>query len=159
MRASRRSSSSATPPRARSSASPSLRTVIAVFLLAAACAHAETIKVGSKRFTESYILGELLARSAGGEHKPGLGNTAILFEALKSGSVHVYPEYTGTIAREILKTEENLDLTALNQRLKSLGLAASNPLGFSNSYSLGTRLQLKTISELAKRPEARIGLS
>src|SRR5438105_10757906 len=113
------------PPHARSSASPNLRIFIATLVLVTACAHvsADTIKVGSKRFTESYILGEVLARAAGGEHKPGLGNTAILYEALKSGSVDVYPEYTGTIAREILKTEQNLDLAALNQRLKPLGLA------------------------------------
>src|SRR6266850_7362941 len=158
MRASRRSSSSATPPRARSSASPSLRTVIALFLVAAACAHAETIKVGSKRFTESYILGELLARSAGGEHKPGLGNTAILFEALKNGAVDVYPEYTGTIAREILKTEESLDLAQLNRRLQPLGLAVSVPLGFSNSYALGVRDEtskatgIRAISDLLNHP-------
>jgi glycine betaine/choline ABC-type transport system substrate-binding protein len=103
------------------------------------------VKVGSKRFTESYILGELLARAAGGEHKPGLGNTAILYEALKNGAVDVYPEYTGTIAREILKTEESLDLAQLNRRLQPLGLAVSVPLGFSNSYALGTRLPLRTI--------------
>jgi osmoprotectant transport system permease protein len=120
---------------------------------------ADSVKVGSKRFTESYILGALLARAAGGEHKPGLGNTAILYEALKNGSVDVYPEYTGTIAREILKTGENLDLAQLNRRLQPLGLAVSVPLGFSNSYALGTRLPLRTISELAKTPKARIGLS
>jgi osmoprotectant transport system permease protein len=138
-----------------------LRTLIAIVTLASACAQAgaDTLKVGSKRFTESYILGELLARVASAEHKPGLGNTAILYEALKTGAVDVYPEYTGTIAREILKTEENLDLGALNARLRPLGLAASVPLGFSNSYALGSRLPLKSVSELAKRPELRIGLS
>jgi osmoprotectant transport system permease protein len=135
--------------------------LLAALLLAAACgvAGADTLKVGSKRFTESYILSEVLARAAGGEHKPGLGNTAILYEALKNGAVDVYPEYTGTIAREILRVEENLDLAALNARLQPLGLAASVPLGFSNSYALGTRLPLMAISELAKRPQARIGLS
>jgi len=137
----------------------SLRALL-VFLLAAVLqANAQPVKVGSKRFTESYILGELLARAAGGEHRPGLGNTAILYEALKNGSVDVYPEYTGTIAREILKTEESLDLAQLNRRLQPLGLAVSVPLGFSNSYALGTRLPLRTISDLAKRPEARVGLS
>jgi osmoprotectant transport system permease protein len=138
-----------------------LHKFIAVLALVAACgqAGADTLKVGSKRFTESYILGELLAQSAGAEHKPGLGNTAILHEALKSGSIDVYPEYTGTIAREILKIEENLDLAELNRRLKPLGLAASAPLGFSNSYALGTRQPIKTISELARHPELRIGLS
>ena len=138
-----------------------MRRLLAAFLLASAFAHAdaEPIKVGSKRFTESYILGEVLARTAGGVHRPGLGNTAILFQALRSGAVDVYPEYTGTIAREILKTEENLDLAQLNLRLKPLGLAASLPLGFSNSYALGSRLPIARISELAGRPELRIGLS
>jgi osmoprotectant transport system permease protein len=136
-----------------------LRAFIAVLALVMTSVAAETIKVGSKRFTESYILGEILARAAGGEHKPGLGNTAILYEALKNGAVDVYPEYTGTIAREILKTEDNPDLPQLNRRLQPLGLAVSVPLGFSNSYTLGTRLEIRTISELAKRPRARIGLS
>ena len=137
------------------------RRLAAVVLALAACAvqAQETLRVGSKRFTESYILGALLAQVAGAEHRPGLGNTAILYEALKSSAIDVYPEYTGTIAREILKTEEDLDLDALNRRLQPLGLAVSVPLGFDNSYALGTRLSLKTISDLAKTPQARIGLS
>jgi len=138
-----------------------LRALLGVAVLALACAHAvaDVPKIGSKRFTESYILGEILARAAGGEHRPGLGNTAILYEALRGGAIDAYPEYTGTIAREILKTEESLDLAQLNRRLQPLGLAVSVPLGFSNSYALGTRLTLRTISDLAKRPEARVGLS
>jgi osmoprotectant transport system permease protein len=139
----------------------------ALLLLAGACvAQAqEPLRVGSKRFTESYILGELLAQIAGAEHKPGLGNTAILQEALKSGAIDVYPEYAGTIAREILKTEEPLDLAAINQRLQPLGFAASVPLGFSNSYALGMReadakrLGISTVSQLAKHPALRFGLS
>ena len=131
-----------------------------LFLLAAVLqANADSVKVGSKRFTESYILGEILARAAGGEHRPGLGNTAILYEALRSGAIDAYPEYTGTIAREILKTEENPNLDAINARLKPLGLTAAVPLGFSNSYALGSRQHLNTISELARHPELRLGLS
>lgn len=130
-------------------------------LLAAACsvAAAETLQVGSKRFTESYILGEILARVAGASHRPGLGNTAILYEALTSGAIDVYPEYTGTIAREILKEDRDLDLAQLNRRLQPLGLAASVRLGFDNSYALGTRLPIDRISQLAGLPQARIGLS
>ena len=144
-----------------------MRTAAVALLLAvswgAACA--DTLKVGSKRFTESYILGELLAQMAGAEHKPGLGNTAILQEALKSGAIDLYPEYAGTIAREILKTEDKLDLAAINQRLQPLGFAASVPLGFSNSYALGMReadakrLGINTISQLARQPALRFGLS
>ncbi len=128
-------------------------------------ASAQSLTVGSKRFTESYILGEIIARSAGATHKPGLGNTAILLEALKSGSIDVYPEYTGTIARESLKTDERLDLAGLNRKLAPLGLAAGIPLGFSNSYALGMRrkeaerLRVHSISDLVGQPESRIGLS
>jgi osmoprotectant transport system permease protein len=128
-------------------------------------ASAQTLTVGSKRFTESYILGEIVAQTANGTHKPGLGNTAILLEALKSGSIDVYPEYTGTIAREILKSEERLDLRAINEKLEPLGLAASIPLGFSNSYALGMkrkdaeRLGIKSVSDLTKHPKVRLGLS
>lgn len=136
-----------------------MRALIGVLALLATSVAAETVKVGSKRFTESYILGEILAHAAGGEHRPGLGNTAILYEALKNGAVDVYPEYTGTIAREILKVEENLDLEQLNRRLEPVGLAVSVPLGFSNSYALGTRLEIRTISDLTRRPQARIGVS
>jgi osmoprotectant transport system permease protein len=142
-----------------------LRALLALLLLSALQANAETLRVGSKRFTESYILGELVARAAGGEHRPGLGNTAILYQALRTGGIDVYPEYTGTIAREILETEENLDLGAINARLKPLGLAASIPLGFSNSYALGVLQDrpgsspIRTISDLGNQPRLRIGLS
>jgi osmoprotectant transport system permease protein len=145
----------------------------AAALLAAAfsfAAHAEALRVGSKRFTESYILGEILVQSAeragvAAVHRPGLGNTAILYEALTRGSIDAYPEYTGTIAREILKSGENLDLAAINQRLAPLGLAASTPLGFSDGYALGMRADtaaaknIKSLSDLAHHPGIRLGLS
>jgi osmoprotectant transport system permease protein len=127
--------------------------------------HAQNLTVGSKRFTESYILGEIVSRTAQGTHKPGLGNTAILLEALKAGSIDLYPEYTGTIAREILKSEERLDLREINRRLAPLGLAASIPLGFSNSYALGMRrkdaerLRIRSVSNLVDHPRLRFGLS
>jgi osmoprotectant transport system permease protein len=125
----------------------------------------ERLTVGSKRFTESFVLGEIVSQTAKGMHKPGLGNTAILLEALKAGAIDVYPEYTGTIAREILKSEDRLDLAGLNQRLKALGLAASVPLGFSNSYALGMRRQdaerlgIRKLSDLPRHAALRFGLS
>ena len=134
-------------------------------LLASIPLGAQTLTVGSKRFTESYILGEIVSQTARGAHKPGLGNTAILLEALKAGAIDLYPEYTGTIAREILKSEERLDLAAINEKLKPLGLAASIPLGFSNSYAIGMRrkdaerLGIRRLSDLPKHPALRFGLS
>ena len=150
---------------------PSLRRAAALAAAAIAlAAQAEPLRVGSKRFTESYILGEILVQAAQREgidavHRPGLGNTAILYEALTRGAIDAYPEYTGTIAREILKSGANLDLAAINARLAPLGLAASTPLGFSNGYALGMRAgtaaakNIRSLSDLAGHREIRLGLS
>jgi len=144
--------------------------VLSLWLAFVAMAAAEDrLKVGSKRFTESYILGEVIVGAAGGAtlavHKPGLGNTGILHAALAAGAIDVYPEYTGTIAREILKLDGNPSLAALNATLARQGLAASVPLGFNNSYAIGVRkdlarkLGLRTIGDLARHPDLRFGLS
>jgi osmoprotectant transport system permease protein len=136
---------------------------LSAFLLPA---QAETLKVGSKRFTESYILGEVIVRAAGDAvHRPGLGNTGILYAALKTGSIDLYPEYTGTIAREILKLEGGAGLAALNRALAPAGLGAAVPLGFNNSYALAMReeraqaLGIRRLSELAQHPALKLGLS
>ena len=66
---------------------------------------AQPLVVGSKRFTESYILGEIVSQAitaAGHDRvvlKSGMGNTGILLSALRSGEIDLYPEYTGTITR------------------------------------------------------------
>jgi osmoprotectant transport system permease protein len=145
-------------------------TVAMALAMTAALASEPELRVGSKRFTESYILGEIAvqaARAAGSAaiHKPGLGNTAILVQALAAGSIDAYPEYTGTILREVLKTEDNLAMDALNERLRPLGFAASVPLGFSNGYAIGMRRGyadehgIRKISDLARHPDVRLGLS
>jgi osmoprotectant transport system permease protein len=138
----------------------------ALLLLFCACAQAESLKVGSKRFTESYILGEIIIRTAGNAvHLPGLGNTGILVAALKSGSIDLYPEYTGTIAKEILKLDGNPGLAELNRALAPLGIGVAVPLGFNNSYALAMReeraqaLGIRSISDLAKHPALKLGLS
>ncbi|QJR14772.1 glycine betaine ABC transporter substrate-binding protein [Usitatibacter palustris] len=150
-----------------------LRALLAVVtLLAPASAPAadEPLRIGSKRFTESYVLGELLTQAAQrdgakAEHRLGMGNTAILFEALRSGAIDAYPEYSGTIASEILKLDGSPDLTRINARLAQMGLEASVPLGFSNSYALGMREEaakskgITKISDLAPHPKLALGLS
>jgi osmoprotectant transport system permease protein len=132
-------------------------------------AQADTLKIGSKRFTESYVLGEVLKRQVEGtteaEHRPGLGNTGIVFNALRSGAIDLYPEYTGTIAREILKLEGPSSLGELSRLLAKDGLAAGVPLGFNNTYALAMReaqaqkLGVRSVSDLARHPEVRLGLS
>ena len=128
--------------------------------------NAETLKVGSKRFTESYILGEIVARAAGDAvHRQGLGNTGIVFAALKAGSIDLYPEYTGTIAREILKLDGNPGMDELNRALAPLGFGVAVPLGFNNSYALAMRearaqqLGIRSLSDLAKHADLKLGLS
>jgi osmoprotectant transport system permease protein len=138
-----------------------------LFAAASAAAGDEPLRVGSKRFTESYILGEIIAQSVPGraEHRPGLGNTGIVYAALKAGSIDLYPEYTGTIAREILRLEGAFTLEELNRRLAPEGLGVAVRLGFNNSYALAMReaeaerLSVRTLSELARHPELKLGLS
>ena len=129
-------------------------------------ANAEPLKIGSKRFTESYILGEILVRQAGDAvHRPGLGNTGIVFAALKAGSVDLYPEYTGTIAREILKLEGDFDIARLNRELAPLGMGVSVRLGFNNGYALAMRderaqaLGVRKLSDLLGHSGVKLGLS
>jgi osmoprotectant transport system permease protein len=143
--------------------------ILLALLLVALPAQADTLRIGSKRFTESYILGEVLRQAVEGktpvEHRPGLGNTGIVFAALKSGSIDVYPEYTGTIAREILKLEDNPDLDQLNRALAPQGLGVAVRLGFNNTYALAMRddraqtLGIRTLSDFAKHPGLKLGLS
>ena len=143
--------------------------ITALALGLAGAAHGEMLKIGSKRFTESYILGEVLKRQIEGitavEHKPGLGNTGIVFAALKAGSIDLYPEYTGTISREILRLEGSVTLERINQALSSQGLGVAVRLGFNNSYALAMReeralaLGIRTLSDLAGHPGLKLGLS
>lgn len=134
---------------------------------------AEPLRIGSKRFTESYILAEILAQTARAgdpaaavELKQGLGNTAIVHAALKAGSIDVYAEYLGTIEREILgHATTGAPLAQLQAELRPLGLAIDVPLGFNNGYALAMRsararaLGLTAVSQLKGQPALRLGLS
>jgi osmoprotectant transport system substrate-binding protein/osmoprotectant transport system permease protein len=149
---------------------PSVAGLIA-FSCAAVALAAPTLTVGSKRFTESYILGEIVKQTAqaAGEatatHSQGLGNTAIVLNALTSGGIDIYPEYTGTIAKEILKLDSVPSLAELNAKLAPMGLAVAVPLGFNNTYALAMRgddaraKNIARLSDLAAHPEVRLGLS
>lgn len=130
-------------------------------------AGADTLRIGSKRFTESYILGEVLTQTArlhgDARHLAGLGNTAIVFEALKAGSIDLYPDYTGTLASEILKLPTNADLDQINAALAPMGLGAAIPLGFEDTYAIAVPAAragtLHTLADLARYPQLKLGLS
>lgn len=152
---------------------------VAIFLLSVlgsvfqvpAWAAEDTLRVGSKRFTESYILGEVLAQQAAPalarapEVRQGLGNTAIVYEALRTGAIDLYVEYTGTIALEILKGPADLPRAAMQEQLAPLGLGLGPALGFNDGYALAMRaadaerLGVASLSDLAQHPELRLGLS
>jgi len=139
--------------------------LLALALASTASAAEPALHVGSKRFTESYILGEIVAQTAArvgpAEHRQGLGNTAIVLSALRSGAIDVYPEYLGTIDLEILKNPQPTTLEQMRAALRPLGLGVGVPLGFSNGYALAMRADapIGRLSGLAQRPDLRIGLS
>ncbi len=131
---------------------------------------AADVVIGSKKFTESYVLVEIAKRTltdAGipAEHRQGMGGTIILWEALKGGQIDAYPEYAGTIATEILKSDSTLSLDQIRNALEKLGVGMTAPLGFNNTYALvmrrseAQRLGIRTISDLQRYPELKFGLT
>jgi osmoprotectant transport system permease protein len=131
---------------------------------------APEVQIGSKRFTESYVLGEIASSAIRREgvavqHRQGMGGTIILWEALKSGSIAAYPEYTGTIAEEILKTGDRLSLEQIRAQLARFGIGVTEELGFDNTYALvmrretAERLRIQRISDLKAHPELRVGIT
>jgi osmoprotectant transport system permease protein len=145
-----------------------VRWLLLLLLGLALPAQAET--VGSKKFTEGVILGEVarLALERAGvpaTHRRELGGSRILWDAVKAGDIDVYPDYTGTLRFEILAGQHLADDAALPGALAAQGLAMSRPIGFSNGYALAMRsdvaqrLGIATIGDLARHPELAVGLS
>src|SRR5262244_1307335 len=122
------------------------------------------IRVGSKSFTESYILAEIVAQviertgEARVERQLGLGGTGIAYRALASGAIDLYPEYTGTLSYIILKDPSLRTTEAIRERLSASGLTTTDSLGFNNTYALAVRadvadrLGLRSIGDLARHP-------
>ena len=141
---------------------------IPVFLINSSSA--AEIVIGSKKFTESYVLGEIAKRTLTeaaipAEHRQGMGGTIILWQALRGGQIDAYPEYTGTIGQEILKSDHASSLDEIRESLAKFGVGMTNPLGFNNTYALvmrrseAQRLGVRTISDLRKHPELKIGFT
>ncbi len=120
--------------------------------------------VGSKNFTEGVVLGELvrgLAASTGRgvEHRQALGGTRLVFNALVSGEIDIYAEYTGTLTHEIFSQSKPTSESDLKDQLAALGLVMSRPLGFRDNFALGMResvaerLDIRRISDLRGHPD------
>lgn len=130
----------------------------------------ESIKVGSKLFTESVILGQVatqLSEVQGVETEffEQLGGTRILWNALLKGEIDVYPEYTGTLIQEILRNPEINGMQELNEALAEFNVVGTNPFGFNNTYALGMLkskadvLGIERISDLKNHPELNYGFT
>lgn len=142
--------------------------------------HSDRIVVGSKNFTESLVLGELLAQQIETrthlkvERRFYLAGTYICQQAILAGRIDLYPEYTGTALTAILKQKVEGDQTALHsnqvyERVKSeyesrFGLTLGEPFGFNDTFAMEIRgedarqLNLKTLSQAAAyAPQWRAG--
>jgi len=131
----------------------------------------KSISIGSKAFTESVILGEiasflLKADGVPNVHRRQMGGTRILWNALQRGDIDIYPEYTGTIQKEIYAGKKSLtDPLSLKQALARDGIGMSSPLGFANNYALGNtaarakELNVSRISQLSKIQNLQLGFS
>jgi osmoprotectant transport system substrate-binding protein len=143
--------------------------------LAAGCGSRPRIIVGSKNFTEQVLLGEIFAQhierrlGVGVDRKLNLGGTLLAHEALKSGSIDLYPEYTGTALTAVLKRRVEKDpaavLATVRQGYTQWRLSWLDPLGFNNTFAMVVRADasrqegISSISEAARRSKPwRLGV-
>lgn len=146
-----------------------------IFLLSCSPSHSDRIVVGSKNFTESFILGELIAQQIEAhtnlkvERRFYLAGTYICQQAMLAGRIDIYPEYTGTALTAILKQGISRDKREVYQRVKGeyeqrFGLTLGPPLGFNDTFAMeirgeeARRLNVRTLSEAAQlAPHWRAG--
>ncbi len=132
------------------------------------------IRVGSKSFTESVILGDLLghlATQAGAEveHLSELGGTQVLWKALVKGDIDAYVDYTGTIQELLAKlVEPGVELRTegdMRDAMGKMNIVMTDRIGFNNTYALGMqeataeKLGITKISDLREHPELKFGIS
>jgi osmoprotectant transport system substrate-binding protein len=138
----------------------------ALFLASCSPSHSDRIVVGSKNFTESFLLGELLAQQIEAhtqlkvERRFYLAGTYICQQAILAGRIDVYPEYTGTALTAVLKQPANSAPGDVYQRVKTeyenrFALTLGPPLGFNDTFAMeirgedARRLQITTLSQAA----------
>ncbi|HKN17341.1 MAG TPA: glycine betaine ABC transporter substrate-binding protein [Candidatus Sulfotelmatobacter sp.] len=149
--------------------------LLAPFLSSCAPSHSDRIVIGSKNFTESLMLGELMAQLIESrthlkvERRFYLAGSYICQQAILAGRIDIYPEYTGTALTAILKQKVAGDKEQVYQQVKSeyqtrFGLTLGPPFGFNNTFAMeirgddARRLKLKTLSQAAAfAPQWRAG--
>lgn len=144
--------------------------ISAALVLCAATWCQDPIQVGSKKFTESVILGEVVAQLITAEglqvkHRAQLGGTRILWDCLLAGELDAYVEYTGTLREEIFTGRGLASDAALEAALRQAGVRTTGPLGFDNTYALGmlesfaAERSIARISDLVQHPDLAFGFS
>jgi len=151
--------------------------LVLMVLLLSSCAssRSDRVVIGSKNFTESLLLGELLAQQIEAhthlkvERRFYLAGTYICQQALRAGRIDIYPEYTGTALTAILKQKVGGERAEVYQRVKTeyesrLALTLGPPFGFNDTFAMeirgedARRLNLKTLSQAsAFAPQWRAG--
>jgi len=123
------------------------------------------VKIGSKNFTEQFVVAEIYAQAleAAGlkvERKLNLGGTLIAHKALEEKQIDLYPEYTGTMLLVVLKGEPMTDQKAVYDKVKTeyaaKGFVVLNEAPLNNTYNMVVRpetaaqYKLETLSDLAR---------
>ena len=146
----------------------------AALLAVHAAASAQTVKIGSKNFTEQYILAEIYAQAIEDagikvERKINLGGTLIAQRAIVSGEIDMYPEYTGTALLAVLKAEVASDPQQVYDTVKAyyekeFKLTWLQPTAVNNGYAIilrpetAAQYKLATLSDLqAAGPKLVLG--
>ncbi|KHD37153.1 ABC transporter permease [Clostridium acetobutylicum] len=127
----------------------------------------KVIVIGSKNFNEQLILGNMVASLIEHntdykvERKLNLGGTSVAFNALKSGNIDMYVEYTGTGLVDIMKKPTISDEKKVYNDVKSFfdknyNIEWLKPIGFNNTYALAmkknvaSKYNINTVSDLSK---------
>ena len=137
------------PPGLQRVSRPALVAVVA-FLPLLGCSHSKSVTVGSKNFTEQIVLGEIVAQQLERrlhvqvDRKLDLGGTLLAHQALLSGDIDLYPEYTGTALTAVLKLAPSSDPAAVLDRVRAeyrrrWRLEWLDPLGFDNTFAMVVR--------------------
>src|SRR5262245_13291157 len=129
------------------------------------------VVIGCKQDVEGQVLAEIMAqlledRGITVDRRFSLGGTLICFEALKRGSIDVYPEYSGTVEQAIVQLPGRVSHAHMREQLgRRFNVEMLDFFGFSNTYALAMsrttaeRLGLRRISDLTGNPELRFGFS
>ena len=150
-----------------------MKSAAILFAIFAFCsvAQPQQIVVGSKEIHRSYVFGEIarIALQKAGftvEHKAGNGrHRSFCGKHCAAAIFQLYPEYTGTITEEILKTKQPLSTDAMRALLRQEGVGMTGESGFNNTYALvmqrdrAAKLGIRKISDLRNHPDLNIGLT